>query len=408
MRAAKGEGSAFKTAGGYRGYVTVSGKRKYFTAKSKAEAAQKRRALLNQRDGGELSTGKVPTLKAWLDHWLTIRQNDSKPLRESTVAGYRYSIDHYIDPELGALKLDKLTMERLETFYAKLAENGIGGSTVHQCHAIIRVALKHAVWRGKVGRNVAALVEPPKIPKSQAITMSEADVQAIFAAAAGDRYEARWHLSLQLGLRPGEPNAIEWGDIDFEKRTVRVHQQLQQIKGKGLILVELPKTTKGDRVLVLPKYLVELLRERRMQQYAEMVQEGKGKRGDWKAWEWKGQPRALVFTQQRGEAIPPRLDTTNWKRLLDAAGVTDVSRYTGRHTAASMMITNGIDPATVSETMGHATVAFTMGVYVHAVDERKAELADHLDRVEDKHRADRVRDKVQAPRREVEEVAASQ
>ena len=46
-RAAKGEGSAFKTSAGvYRGYVTVDGKRKYFSAKTKSEAAQKKRQLL--------------------------------------------------------------------------------------------------------------------------------------------------------------------------------------------------------------------------------------------------------------------------------------------------------------------------------------------------------------------------
>ncbi len=391
-RAAKGEGSVVKAGAGFRSYVTVNGKRKYTSVyPSRALASQAKRALLAQREGGELSTGKVPTVKAWLDHWLLIRQNDSKPLRETTVAGYRYYIAHYIDPELGALKLDKLTMEHLEAFYSKLAVRGIKGTTIHQCHAILRVALKNAVWRGKVGRNVAALVQAPQRGPSNATTMSEADVAAVYQAAADDRYEARWHLALEFGLRPGEANAIEWSDVDLDAGTVRIHQQLQQIKGKGLMLIELPKTKKGDRVFVLPPYLLDLLQKRRAQQYVEMIQEG----DRWEAWEWNGQPRSLVFTQQRGRAIPPRLDTTNWKRLLTAAGVSSVSRYTGRHTAFSMMITDGVDPATVSQTAGHATVAFTMSVYVHAVDERKAELAAHLERKATKRQGHKVQDTVQ-------------
>ena len=91
-------------------------------------------------------------------------------------------------------------------------------------------------------------------------------------------------------------------------------------------------------MLTLPPDLLELLAQRRVQQYEEMARDPKGKRGGWVSWEWEGQPRAFVFTQERGRPIPPRLDTTNWKRLLTAAGVDNVSRYTGRHTATCMMI----------------------------------------------------------------------
>jgi integrase len=405
MRAAKGEGSVVASGKGYRGYVpTEGGGRKYTSVyPTKALAAQAKRALLNQRDDGVLAAGKSPTLSAWLAHWLVIRQAEAKPLRASTLSGYRYSIDHYINTglggKLGATKLDKLTMEHLETFYREMSDNGMKGSVIHQCHAIIRVSLKYAVWRGKVNRNVALLVRAPSVQRGEARSLSEADVDRIFEAAEGDRYEARWALALDFGLRPGEANAIEWQDLNFETGILRVHQQLQQINGRGLILVPLPKTVKGDREIWLPDYLLDLLRKRRMEQYAEMIEEGSGKRGaggQWKAWEWEGQPRSLIFTQRNGSAIPPRLDTTNWHKLLVAAGVPATKRYTGRHTAASMMIANGVDPATVSETLGHSTVAFTLGTYVHAVKERKEDLAVHFQKRSTARREDKVQAAVQA------------
>ena len=176
---------------------------------------------------------------------------------------YRNYIDHYIDPALGSIKLDRLTIDQLEVFYASLRDRDLAGSTIHQCHSIIRAALKRAVWRGHVGRNVAALVQPPSVGKPEAVSLSNADLAEIIEAAAGDVYEARWRLSLDLGLRPGEAIAVEWPDIDFENRTIHVHQQLHQIPGAGVQLIPLPKTERGDRVLVLPKYLAMMLAERR-------------------------------------------------------------------------------------------------------------------------------------------------
>lgn len=393
MRAARGEGSVVKAGSGYRGYVTVDGKRKYTSVyKTKALAAQAKRELLSRRDDGVLTTGKAMTLETWLDRYLTSRESGSKPLAKSTMAGYRYSVSHYINPEIGAKRLDKLTIEDIEDLYNTLREKGIGESTIHQCHAVIRKSLKQASQRGHIGRNVAALVEAPSVGKADATALSDADTAAILAAAEGDVFEARWHLALSFGVRPSEAPAIEWGDIDFEASTLHVHQQLQQIKGMGLQLIDSSKTPKGDRKFVLPKYLLDMLIARRAAQLVEMVEEG----DDWQAWEWEGQPRAFVFTQRNGQPIRPRLDTTNWKRLLGRAGVPHTRRYTARHTAASDMLADGVDLATVADTMGHASPAFTLSRYVHAIDERVTANADRLDaRRQMTHPTDTVQDKVQ-------------
>ena len=129
-----------------------------------------------------------------------------------------------------------------------------------------------------------------------------------------------------------------------------------------------------------------------------MIAEG----DQWQAWEWEGMPRALAFTQQNGQPVRPRLDSTNWKRLLERAGVQHMRRYTARHTAASGMIADGVDPATLAKTLGHANPAFTMATYVHAIAERIMANADRLDA---KHK---VQNKVQDdPLAEIERLAST-
>lgn len=372
-RAAKGEGTLFKTDAGYRGYVTVDGGRKYFSAATKAEAARKRRALLHQRDTGHLVAGRVPTMEVWLTHWMNVTGADR---RESTNMVYRSYIKRHILKPLGSKPVDKLTMDDLEKLYAEMEADGYGGSTRHQTHAIIRGALKHAVWRGHVGRNVAALVKPPSVEKKRVRAMSQEDLSAVYKALTGDPLRARWHLSLDFGLRPGEAIALEWKHVDFKNSTIRIEQEILQINGKGSQLEELTKNASSRRVIALPAYMIGMLEATRKQQLENMLaRQG----GDWKAWEPDGKPHAFCFTRADGSPIRPGYDTTQWKELLERAGVPHTRRYTARHTAASMAIADGSDIAAVAEMMGHSTPAMTLAVYTHPVEERKRTLADRAE-----------------------------
>lgn len=372
VRAAKGEGTAYKTDKGYRGYVTVNGKRKYFSAATKAEAARKRRALLHQRDTGHLVAGKVPTMETWLEHWMRVTGPDR---RASTNGIYQIYINTHILPALGSKPLDKITMDDLENLYANMLEKGLSGSTQRQAHSIIRAALKHAVWRGHVGRNVAALVQPPQRTKPNTSTMSEADLKAVYQALIGDPYRARWHLSLDLGLRPGEAIALEWKHVDFKNQTITVEQEILQIVGKGAQLEKFTKTTAGTRIIAAPARIMEMLQDTRNKQMVSRAERG----DQWVAWEPDGNPHAFCFTRDDGSPLKPTYDSKQWKTLLERAGVPHTRRYTARHTAASMALAAGADVVSVADMMGHSSPSLTLSVYTHAIEERKRALADLIE-----------------------------
>lgn len=371
-RAAKGEGTLYKTEKGWRGYVTVNGKRKYFSAATKAEASRKKRALLHQRDTGHLVAGKVPSMETWLNHWMKVTGPDR---RDTTNGIYGIYIKKYIVPAIGDKAVDKLTMDDLEALYASMEASGKSGSTQRQAHSIIRAALKHAVWRGHVGRNVAALVKPPQRAKPDTTTMSEADVFAVHKALVGDPLQARWHLALDLGLRPGEAIALEWKHVDFGANTIRVEQEVVQVVGKGAQLVQMTKTTAGTRVIAVPPRIMGMLKATRDRQMMKRAEKG----DDWVQWEPDGKPHSWCFTRDNGAPYRPSADAKNWKALLDKAGVPHTRRYTARHTAASMALSAGADVVSVADMMGHSSPALTLSVYTHAVEERKRALADLIE-----------------------------
>jgi len=368
MRAAKGEGSAFKTETGYRGYVTVNGKRKYFSAKTKAEAAQKKRALLARRDDGRLVVGKVPTVGAWMVHWL----DNVRTASSTTYDMDKWVIEAKIIPELGTTTLDKLTAERIEQWVTDL---GVAPSSQRRYLAPMKTALEVAFKRGHIVFNPAARVEIGAQGKANTSAFSRADRDAILRAATG-RNRARWHVALRMGLRPAEVLGLSWPDFDAKAGTLTVRNQLLRATGRGLFLQPKTKTTAGDRVIILPKSLVALIVEHRAEQMLERGQQA----DDWVGWDFDGQPVALIFSQTNGLPIGSGTDIRHWRRTLEAAGLSNVRRYKGRHTAATHMLNDsGNDVAVTAKNLGHSDAGFTYRTYVHPLEDREREMAEKMD-----------------------------
>lgn len=380
-RAAKGEGSVFKTDTGWRGYITVNGRRKYASGAKKTEVAQKLRELKNQRDNGILSLDKSPKLSAWLTHWMTATEGKHKI---KTHAGYQEKIDRYLPAWLGDITLSKLEPEHLEEAYAALEKKGISGATAYQLHSIIRAALTVAHKRGRVGVNVARMViSPPQPDAPKVVPFSAADLTRIHAALADSRSEARFVFALELGPRPGEALGLEWPHVDFNEGSILICQQIQEVVG-AMRLVKYTKTDSksdpGYRKIPMPGFLADAFHRHRDAQLIEM---SRAKR--WEVWRDKDEDdsvvHSFVFTSARrpGRPMTPSGDSQQWANILEKAGLPHAKPYTARHTAASRMIAAGLDLTVVAEILGHADIKMLTKVYAHALEERKRGAAALLD-----------------------------
>ena len=196
-----------------------------------------------------LAGGKAPSAAQWLMHWLETMAVSR--LRPRTLEGYRSNIELHLLPHLGHHQLDRLQPEHLEACYRDLLAQGLSPATVLVNHRIISRALKVAMQRGRVARNVAALVDPPRVIKPELTPLTAGEARSVLAAAAGVANSARWSVALALGLRQGEALGLLWRDVDLTQGTLTVRRALQRQKGKGLVLVE-PKSRAGVRTVALP------------------------------------------------------------------------------------------------------------------------------------------------------------
>lgn len=154
--------------------------------------------------------------------------------------------------DLGHHRVDRLQPEHLEAFNLKIGAEGLSPATVLLHHRVISRALKVAMQRGRIARNVATLVDAPTVTRDEIAPLTAAEARRLLEVARELPNGARWSVALALGLRQGEALGLLWDAVDLEAGTLTVRRALQRHKGKGLVLVE-PKSKAGRRTIKLPR-----------------------------------------------------------------------------------------------------------------------------------------------------------
>ena len=367
-----GEPTIFKgTDGRWHGWITVgmraNGKRdrRHRTGTTRAEVVRKIRDLEVKRETGIIGAANNDTVAVWLDHWL--RTIAARRVRPRTLESYEATVRMHVTPHIGTQRIDRLQPEHLEELYTLLLARGLSAASVLRVHRILSRALKVAMQRGRIHRNVATLVDPPAQQQSAvacALTLDEAS--AVLHAGRTQRNAARWTVALALGLRQSEALALQWADIDLLNGTLTVRRTLHRVAGKGLVY-EAPKTKRSMRTLALPTPLIAALIEHKQRQTGERMLAAN---------EWHDED--LVFAQPNGRPIDKKVDYNAWRDLLRSAGVRHVRLHDGRHTAASLLLSEGVHPRVVMELLGHAQMRTTMDIYSHVMPALAREAADRM------------------------------
>src|SRR3954465_10806978 len=371
-RASNGESTIYKGADGrWHGYVsvgfTLDGKldRRHVSSKSRGVVLARVRELERKRDSGMISETSTPTVAWWLEQWLTTIA--PRRVRQRTLESYESAVRKHLIPGIGRHRLDRLRPEHLDQLYTALLDDGYSPASVLRHHRILSRALTVAVQRGHVPRNVATLVDPPaQRPSDLATALDLDEARAVLEEAATVRNSARWTVALALGLRQSEALALQWKDVDLLNNTLTVRRSIHRVRGGGLIYEE-PKSKRSQRTLALPLPLVAELHRHKAAQLAEQMLAGS---------EWHDED--LVFAQPNGRPIDKKTDYDDWTALLKRAGVRPVRLHDGRHTAATLLLTENVHPRVVMELLGHSQMRTTMDIYTHVMPALAREAADRM------------------------------
>jgi integrase len=361
--------------GRWEARITVdNGKRRCLYGKTRREVAQKLLHATKAREDGLPMPGAHLTVGQYLENWLSAVKTQVRP---RTWKRYEQYVRLHAIPGLGRTQLVKLTPEQLEALYAAKVKAGLSPTTVRHLHAVLVAALTRAVRLGRVVRNVAQLASPPRTPTREMRTLDAKQTKRLLKAAAGDRLEALYVLACTTGMREGELLGLRWRYVNLDTGTLQVAGTLQRLpkdsvtaNGETFVIAE-PKTDRSRRTLKLTEDAVAALRRHRVRQGEERLRLG-GARDDWD----------LVFANELGRPMEAgNLLRRSFWPLLERAKLPRIRFHDLRHGAATLLLEEGVHPAIVAATLGHARASTTIDIYSHVSPGMTAEVATTMDKV---------------------------
>jgi integrase len=285
----------------------------------------------------------------------------ARELRPATLAQYQGVIDSWIVPRLGGLKVASLTpatvvgyMTALRSEQSAHGRVGLSARSTQMSVGVLKSACAWAVGAELLGRNPVASV---RRPRAQAPTMkvwTSEQARTFLASAQDDRLSVAWALLLGRGLRRGELLGLKWSAVDLEGAALRIDSTL--IIADGHTTESRPKTNAGRRRIPLDPHLVAALRSHWARQAAEKLAAGEAYMDG-----------GYVICDELGRPYYPGTISVAFKAQAKAAGLPPIRLHDTRHTAASLMLADGVPTKVVTEILGHASPVITLSIYAHVL-----------------------------------------
>jgi integrase len=331
------------------------GKRPKRRAASEQEAVKKLAELEKERAQGLNLGEKDPTTAHFLDTWMDLAVKPN--VKPGSYTERQYLFQHYVTPHIGTIRLRKLSAAHIQRMLNDMLDRGLARNTARLVRKRLISALNGAIeWK---------LLPPDGNVAMRRLTAEQA--QRLLATVLQHRLYALYFLALTYGLRQGEIAGLRWTDVDLKKREIHIHSQIRRIKKDAVRST--PKTPKSWRTILIDDTTVAILSTHaRLQQDERTHQQARGK------WTEHG----LVFPSEVGTPFHASGMHSQFKRVLGWAALPDMRFHDMRHTAASLMLENGVPLADVSEILGHANPAITARLYLHGSIAGKRQAAETM------------------------------
>ena len=418
VRRGKGEGSVTRRPNGrWMGQADAGWKdgkrlRKTIYGRTKREVQDKLREIVQRLGCGEAPIPEQETVASYLQRWLEDKKSEVRP---RTYENYEQIVRNHLTPGLGRFRLARLGPSDVAAWLRRQEKHGVSARTRRYVRAVLRSALNQALRWELVSRNAAALTTPPRYRPREIHPLSPEQARTLLGAVSGHRLEALISVGLALGLRLGEALGLRWTDVDSDRRELAVRQTLERAGGDAasrkqltaerrrlldefaatkdtsarkrisavladvrLRLAEVrttvrfsePKTTRSRRTITIPGLVVASLSAHRERQREERLAAGA-----------KWHDSGLVFTTAIGTPLDGRNLNRVFKAILRDAGLPAIRYHDLRHTAATLLLAQGVDPRTIMETLGHSQISLTLNTYAHVVPALQREAAAKMDAI---------------------------
>lgn len=346
--------------------------RKYRTFDTKRDATRAFNEHKVKMDKGTQVLPSEYTFAQWLDYWY--RDIILPQIEETTAYGYRGMIENYLKPQLGEIRLQKLTARDIQQYYTWLMdEKKLSPNTVIKHHNLLTNTLNAAERQEYITKNPMRAVSPPKKRQREAKFYTPEQLGILLAKAVGTRLELPVYICAYLGLRRGELCGLRWSDVDLGHQTITIENTRTQAGKKEI--EKGTKTASSTRTLSLPETLCDMLKAAKEHQQACRA-EYKNAYDD----------NDYVVVMEDGRPFRPNYLSELFGKFLEDNDLPKIVLHELRHTFASLSNQAGIPAYNIGKALGHSTPATTQKIYTHLLDQTHTQAVEGVAAIADEAR----------------------
>lgn len=346
--------------------------RKYRTFDTKRDATHAFNEHKVKMDKGTQVLPSEYTFAQWLDYWY--KDIILPQIEETTAYGYRGMIENYLKPQLGEIRLQKLTARDIQQYYTWLMdEKKLSPNTVIKHHNLLTNTLNAAERQEYITKNPMRAVSPPKKRQREAKFYTPEQLGILLDKAVGTRLELPVFICAYFGLRRGELCGLRWSDVDLEHKTITIENTRTQAGKKEI--EKGTKTASSTRTLYLPDTLCDMLKAAKENQQACRA-EYKNAYDD----------NDYVVVMEDGRPFRPNYLSELFGKFLADNGLPKIVLHELRHTFASLSNQAGIPAYNIGKALGHSTPATTQKIYTHLLDQTHTQAVEGVAAIADEAR----------------------
>lgn len=289
------------------------------------------------------------------------KDNKRKMVKHSTFCAYMLILKTHLLPVFG--DTTNITEAEVQQFALDKLNSGLSRKSVHDILSVLKAIAKYGARRSIFSMPSWNIEYPTETTVRRLPVLSLQDHRRLLVELSANPTTQNIGIMIALccGLRIGEVCALQWSNVDLQRRVITVASTVSRIYNCDTMQTEhctsSPKTKSSNREIPISPILLNALRVVKQQQSGGDFVVGDGSRSK-----------------------EPRTYRQTFSRLLRRLNIPQIVFHGLRHTFATRCIESQCDYKTVSVILGHSNVATTLNLYVHPNIDQKKRCIDRLNK----------------------------
>ena len=289
------------------------------------------------------------------------KENKRSMVKHSTFCAYMLILKTHLLPKFGDATV--ITESEAQQFALDKLNSGLSRKSVHDILAVLKAVAKYGAKHSIFDLPSWDIDYPTETTARRLPVLSLTDHRKLLGELSANPTTQNIGIMIALccGLRIGEVCALQWRNVDMQRRIIIVANTVSRIYNCDTMHTEhyasSPKTKSSNREIPISAMLLNALRAVKRQQSGGDYVVGDG-----------------------SKAKEQRTYRETFSRLLRRLNIPQIVFHGLRHTFATRCIESQCDYKTVSVILGHSNVATTLNLYVHPNIDQKKRCIDRLNK----------------------------